>query len=172
MALTVLQATANTTPDPGLGGAAVTTPSNTGHASSSAIAVGAASQTKSCRWSGFPSDPTVNRTAVTLKVTSTRDGSLSDGGVVTSNQFLIEYSLNGGGAWTTIRNETQLNTALGPDTDSVTLPLGQDLTQVMVRDKMFASSVAGESAVMTATVSGIQIEVTTSDAQGQATVIF
>ncbi len=163
MGFTPVQATVNTTPDATIGGLAVTTPSNTGHASSTAVAVGATTQTKSCNWSSFPAAPS-GAVTVTLKVGFTRTGSLSDGGVATSNQFLVEYSTNGGGAWTTLRNDTQV-TSSSSGTDSATLSTSQDLTQVQVRDKLFAGSVGGESASLTATVSGIQIEVVTQDGQ-------
>src|SRR5262245_40723176 len=98
MPLNTINPTANTTPDPS-GGIAVTGNSNTGHSSTTSTASGGTNtQTKSCRWTTFPAVPG-GATAVTLKVDYTRNGTLSDGGLNTSNQLLIEYSINGGSSW-------------------------------------------------------------------------
>src|SRR5215475_3029467 len=60
----------NQTPDPGQGGEAVNSPSNTGHGSTSSSAYrtakGSVSQTKTCLWHSF-SDVPGTKTRVTLK---------------------------------------------------------------------------------------------------------
>src|SRR5262245_28889893 len=74
MPLYAIQATSNTTPDAGQGGLAVTSPSNTGHASSTAAASGILdSQQRTCIWSGFGSVPG-QITAITLKIDHTSSG--------------------------------------------------------------------------------------------------
>ncbi len=169
MALTVRQTTSNTTPDAAQGGVAVTGATNTGHASTIAAVVGAGSQTKSCIWTGFAAAPGGTITSVTLKVDFTRTGALSDGGAGTSNQFRLQYSTNSGGAWTSLRDDTQVETSLS-GTSSVALSTSQNLTTVQVRDLLVAGGVPGEIASVTATVSGIRIEVVTVDALGRAVV--
>jgi hypothetical protein len=162
MATYTYNPTSNTTPDPAQGGVAVTGNTNTGHASTAAIAVDATSQTKSCLWTGFPA-AAGQILSVTLKVDFIQNGTLSDGGAATSNQFRVQYSLNGGGAFSSLRDVTQITSSTS-GTDSLALSVGQDLTQVQVRDKMVATSVAGESATAVATVSNIRIVVVTVDA--------
>lgn len=161
MALVTLNPAANTTPDVAQGGVAVTGNTNTGHASTVASAVGAGSQTKSCIWTGFPAAPGGTITAVTLKVGFTRTGLLSDGGAGTSNRFRLQYSTNSGGAWTSLRDDTLIETPVS-GTDSVSLSTSQNLTTVQVRVLLVASGVPGESASVTATVSDIRIEVVTA----------
>lgn len=164
MALATVNTTANTTPDPGQGGSvAVTGATNTGHASTTASKSGAGSQVKSCIWSGFPSVGG-QIVSVNLKVDWTQDGSLTDGGVSTSNQFEIDYSLNNGSSWNTLKVSTQIQSS-SSGTSTQALSVGQDLTQVKVRDTLTAVGVAGETASVTASVSQIRIEVTTIDPQ-------
>ena len=166
MGFRTINPTANTTPDPGQGGLSVTGATNTGHASTTALAIGATSTTRSCIWSGFPS-AVGQISAVNLKVDFIQDGTLSDGGIATSNGFRIQYSLNGGGAWISLRDVTQI-TSLSNGTDTVALSVNQDLTQVQVRGRLVANSIAGQSASLTATVSGIRLEVSTLDAGANA----
>lgn len=160
MPLYTLQATANQSPDATLGGAAVTTPSNTGHASTTASAIGAATELKTCRWHTFPAFTSV-ASSVTLKITHTSSGTLSGAGV---NAFDLEYTLNGGGVWNTAVSRLNFTAAQGPTVFSVALPLTQDLTQVQVRDALEASGAdPGDAATSTATIASIQIEVVTQD---------
>ena len=169
MALTVRQTTSNTTPDPAQGGNAVTGATNTGHASTTTTQGGVGTASKTCLWTGFAAAPSGTITSVTLKVDWIQNGSLSDGGVSTSNRLVIGYSINGGGAWTSLRDDTQVETSLS-GTSSVALSTSQNLTTVQVRDLLVAGGVPGESASVTATVSGIRIEVVTVDASGRAVV--
>lgn len=165
-ALITLNPTSFTNPDPS-GGLAVTTPSNTGHASTTSTASGGTdSQVKSCRWTAFPAgpSPSARAAAPTLKVDYTRNGTLSDGGINTYNQFLIEYSLNGGSSWTALLNH-EFVTSSSTSTASFTLSISQDLSQVQVRDFLTAQKVGGTSATMVATPSNIRIEVQTADNQ-------
>lgn len=160
---TVVQPGTNTNPDQG-GTSAVSSATNTGHGSTTCNATGVTDHVqRSCRWSAFTSGPAVAvRTSVTLKVSFVRDGTLSDGGIDTFNAFQLEYSLNGGSSWTAIRSD-QFITSSSSGTNSVSLSLSQDLTQVQVRDFLDALKSGGETATLTATVSNIQIEVVTQD---------
>lgn len=153
--------TSNTTPDPGQGGVAVTGATNTGHGSTTASAVGAVTQTKTCIWTTFPSAGGLV-TAITLKVDWTENGSSSDGFTLTTNLFTIEYSLNGGGAWNTLRASADVGSS-SSGTSQVSLSTTQDITQVQVRDLLSASGDVGESANITTSVSLIRLEVVTAD---------
>jgi hypothetical protein len=100
---------------------------------------------------------------VTLKVDHTSSGGLT--GIGANNAFTLEYSINGGGAWTGAVSRTHFTAAQGPTTFSVALSTSQDLTQVRVRDLISTSTVSnGESASCTATIANIKIEVVTIDA--------
>lgn len=154
--------TANQTPDSGQGGAAVTGASNTGHSSTTSSGLNGSGETKTCRWSAFTA-PGGQITSLTLKFTHTSSGSLSNAG---TNQFLVQYTLNGGGAWNTSVNRINFTSSQGPTVVSVSLSTTQDLTQVQVRDLIDAATVdIGDAASATATVSDIQIEIVTTDSQ-------
>jgi hypothetical protein len=163
--------TANETPDTANGIAgdiAVTTPSNTGHASTTSTFGGGSGQVdKSCRWFTFQNLIPGIRTSVKLKVTHTSSGDdVSDppfsGG--NTNQFLLEYSLNGGGGWTPIVNRIDFESSQGPTVAEVTLPLTQDLTQVQVRDLIRAGgNLSVDPVSATATITDIKVEVTVAD---------
>lgn len=155
-----LQPTSNTSPDPGQGGDAVTDPTNTGHGSTTALAVGADTDTKTCLWTTFQSIGG-QILSLTLKVDFEEDGVLSDGGADTSNDFFIEYSLNGGSSWSALRASSQIQ-APNSGTAQVALSTSQDLTQVRVRDSLHANSIGGESATVTATTSSVRIEALTA----------
>lgn len=161
MALTTINTTTPTSPDPAQGGAAVTVAAASGHASTLTAQVGTGSTSKTCHWSGFV-NLAGQKLSVVLKADFSQDGSLSDGGAATSNQFKIEYSLNAGGAWNTLRNATQIQ-ALSTGTDQQSLSVSQDLTQVQVRTAQIASASAGESASLIVTISNIRLEITTQD---------
>lgn len=163
--LTIKQPTSNQSADPGQGGAAVTSPTNTGHASTSTSCGGElCDDFKTCIWTGFQ---TVDGSPIskTLKITHTSNGSLS--GVTASNTFTLEYSLNGGGAWVTAVSRSDFTTSQGPTVFSVALPVGQDLTQVQVRDliRSVTDSLLGHTATASATIADIQIEVVTQDSR-------
>lgn len=163
--------TANETPDTGngiAGDVAVTTPSNTGHASTTALfGGGSGQQVKSCRWFTFQDLFGGIRTSVKLKVTHTSSGNdVSDppfsGG--NTNRFQLQYSLNGGGVWNDIVERIDFEASQGPTVAEVSLPLAQDLSQVQVRDIITAGGVLSLDAVIaTATISDIKIEVTVAD---------
>jgi hypothetical protein len=157
--------TTATTADPGQGGVAVTGAVNTGHASTQSLKSGAGATTKTCMWNGF-SSVAGTITSVILKVDWIQNGSASDGFVGTANQFTIDYSINGGGAWLSLRNVSQIG-ALTSGTSTVTLLTSQNLTQVRVRDALIATGVLGETAEVTATISNIRIEVVTTDPSRQ-----
>lgn len=164
--------TANESPDTtnGIAGdVAVTTPTNTDHASTTSTATGDGnhSQVKSCRWSAFQNLLVGNRTSVKLKVTHTSSGSTTDSFTDTFNQFQLEYSLNGGGSWNSIVNRINFTASQGPTEAVITLPLTQDLTQVQVRDIITAVEsfpAIAQTVTAVATISGIKVEVTVADA--------
>ena len=146
------------TPDPAFGGPAVSSPGPTGHASNTVSSSSLSTSEKSCRWSGFQS-PGVTPTSATLKVDWDRSASLSGSG---TNDFFIEYSLNGGSTWSVLRSESNVSgSAVG--TDSVAIPTNQDFTQVRVRDGFDATGGdVGDpgDASTTVIISGIRIEIT------------
>lgn len=160
--LVVKQPTSNQSPDPGQGGAAVTTPANTGHASTATDCGGeVCDDFKTCIWTAFQSVVSVS-ISKTLKITHTSSGSLS--GITAQNTFTLEYSLNGGSSWLTAVSRSNFTSSAGPTVFSVSLPVGQDLTQVRVRDLIRAvTNALGHTANATATISGIQIEVVIQD---------
>lgn len=152
-ALTV-NPTSNTSPDPGFGGSAVTTPINTGHGSTvTSDGAGApGSVTKSCLWSGFPAN-TRKKINVILKVDWTEDGSLGADG---TSSFLIQYSLNGGSSFTNLLLHSDV-TSSSSGTASIALPNNQDFTQVQVKDRMIAAG-GTTSASITTSISNVRIE--------------
>jgi hypothetical protein len=153
--------TSNQSPDATLGGSAVTTPTNTGHASTTTTASGAGgSAEKSCRWFAFQAvGGTI--TAITLKIDHTSSGTLSGSA---SNSFILDYSLNGGSNWTNAVTRSNFTSSQGPTTFSVGLSAGQDISQVQVRvDYLCDSTEAGDSASITATIANIKLEVTVQD---------
>lgn len=160
MATQVLQPTASQTPDAVLGGDAVTGITNTGHASTSASGADGSSQTKSARWHTFQT-LSAQIIAITLKITHTSNGALTG---VADNTFRLQYTLNGGSSWTTAVERLSFTGSQGPTTFSVGLPATQDISQVQVRDLLDANTAdVGDSASATATISDIQVEVTTLD---------
>jgi hypothetical protein len=161
MPFTTVNPTSNTTPDPGQGGLAVTSPTNTGHALSTAVATDAAdSQQRTCIWSGF-ANVGGRRSSVILKIDHTSTGVKI--GVGASNSFTLDYSVNNGGAWTNAVTRNNMTSSQGPTTFSVALSVGQDLSQVKVRDSMSAATSSnGETANATVTIANIKIEVLTA----------
>lgn len=167
MALITKNPTANQSPDATLGGSAVVSPTNTGHAATNAIISGIDSQLFSCRWFSVQ-DVGGQRKSVTLKVTHLSSGSVSGTG---TNRFTLSYSTNGGSAWTDIVDRVNYTTTQGPTVASVTLAVGQDLTQVQVRDLISATGIdAGDTANAEVTISDIKVEVVTVD-QGVITMM-
>lgn len=162
MATTTKNPTSSTTPDPGQGGNAVTGAANTGHAATTTTQNGSGTASKTCLWTGFDAAPSGTITSITLFVGWTQDGTLSDGGAATSNRFTIGYSTNGGGAWSSLRDVTQIQ-ASSSGVSSVSLSTSQDLTTVQVRDSLEAAASVGEIATVTVTISDIRIEVVTTD---------
>lgn len=167
MPTTIKPTTSFTTPDPGQGGSAVTGGANTGHASTTSTANGDANGglgeniQKTCIWSGVGNVSGIIASQ-TLKITHTSSGSLVGGS--DNNEFLLEYSLNGGGAWNTAVQRLNMTSSQGPTVFSVALSISQDLTQIRVRDLIEATSVGeGNQATASATISDIQVEVVTTE---------
>jgi hypothetical protein len=176
-------------PDPGQAGFGVDSPSNIGHGSTQSSASkagnrGSSGQTKTCLWNSFSNVPGL-KTRVTLKF----DWTLLAGVNVSSENsgtsataiytFKIEYSLDNGSNWTVkVLKSDSISIPSGPDSndrstdtfgsESVDLPNpgAIDITQIRVRDSIFASASVGggagqaeASAGATASVSGIRLEV-------------
>jgi len=157
--------TANQSPDPGQGGDAVITPTNTGHASTTVEGNGdgVTSQTATCKWSSFQSLPGGQILSIKLKFDHSSNGSRVGGG--TANSFNVEYSLDGGSNWTNAVARVNFNTLLN-GAFSVDLSIGQNISQVQVRDQMIATAVlSGSAASVTASVSNIRLEVQKADSQ-------
>jgi PA14 domain len=179
---------ANQTPDPGQGGEAVSSQTNTGHGSTQSAMGrdgirGGASQTKTCLWHSF-SNVSGIKTRVTLKFDWTLNAGLdvwvddSSTGATAEYNFRIEYSLDNGSTWT-VRGgaNDSIHIGGGPGMDgrridtsgseSVDLPNpgAIDITQIRVRDRIFASvdlsgaANASASSDATASVSNIRLEV-------------
>jgi hypothetical protein len=167
----------NQTPDPVLGGEAVSSQSNTGHGStqSSANRVlrnGAASQTRTCLWHSFSAVPGT-KTRVTLKFDWTLNASAlvsvegpGSGGTALYN-FRIEYSLDNGSNWTVgrvVNGSVSIDTS-GSESIDLPNPGAIDITQIRLRDRIFASATvsglghAEASSNATASVSNISLEV-------------
>src|SRR5262245_5196947 len=130
MALTTINPTSNTTPDPVQGGSAVTGNINTGHGST-ITSSGPGTVTKSCIWTTFPATGG-QITSMTLKFDWTEDGAVVVGTGSASNQFRVQYSVNGGGAWTTVFQHDDVTSSTSSNS-SVAITLPQDVTQVQVR---------------------------------------
>lgn len=167
MSIATKNPTAFQSPDPGQGGDAVSTPSNTGHASTTSTGTGSGvnSEQKTCAWSGFQNVGGQIK-SVTLKFEHTSSGTLNGANAV--NNFTVEYHLSGGGVmgWVTAVQRLSFTAAQGPVTFSVPLDITQDLTQVRVRDSILATAtLPGQSATCTATVSNVRIEVELFDSQ-------
>jgi hypothetical protein len=153
--------TANETPDTGQGGSAVTGNINTGHGSTTSLrAAGSGTLNRTCRWSGFAASPSGQIALVILKLDWNEDGAIVADG---TSEFLIQYTINGGGAWVDIINHDNVVSPASSNSQ-VVLSNAQDLTQVQVRDRLQAvSSDAPDSGSITADISNIRIEVTTVD---------
>lgn len=155
--------TSNTTPDAGQGGNAVTGNVNTGHGSTVTAQTALGTATKSCIWTTFPAAGG-QIASITLKFDWTENGTVIVGTGSASNEFRVQYSVNGGGAWTTVFTHTDVTSSTS-SSSSVALSVSQDITQVQVRDRMQASATndASDSASITTTISNIRLEVVTAD---------
>lgn len=160
MSISTLIPTANQTPDPGQGGLAVTGNINTGHGSTIATGpISGVGQTKTCIWTGFAA-VTGQIASIRLLLDWSENGTV---GLDASNSFRIEYSVNGGGAWTSIFVHSNI-TSSNSSSSNVVLPTA-DPTQVQVRDSLSAEGSDSGAASVTASVSNIRLEVTTVDGQ-------
>jgi hypothetical protein len=138
---------------------AVNSPSNTGHAISSADApldeftttTGA-----SCLWFGFPA-VSGGKLSVKLKMDYSSSGARQ---LPSFNSFKLSYSLDGGNSWTDAVSRSAF-TGSQSGAFTLDLPISQDLTQVQVRDILTAGATIESFASATATISNIRIEVDT-----------
>jgi hypothetical protein len=167
---------------------AVTSPSNIGHdnTTSTVSGNGTKSQTKTCLWSTFPDVPGT-KTRVTLKFNWSLDASVF-AEIVTETGFSsaegslnIDYSTDGGSNWTSaILPQSVLVSvsewgsaddglsAGGSESINLPSPGSIDITQIRVRDRIFArikapSIPAGNNtnASVAVIISGISLEVET-----------
>lgn len=153
MADQILQPTSNTTPDPGQGGSAVSTPTNTGHGST--IVSSSGTNLKTCLWTIFQL-PASTPSKIKIKASFSQNGTVT--GPNAGNDFLIEYSLNGGGSWNVLHSASDITSSSSGTVEAV-LTATQDISQVRVRDNLSAFLLNGDSASLTASVSDIQLEV-------------
>lgn len=151
--------TSNQTPDPGQGGLAVSGNTNTGHGSTTASGtLLPSSQTKTCVWAGF-SAVSGQIISARLKFDWSEDG-FANSEEDSSNQFQVEYSVNGGSSWLTALVHVNVVAPSGGSADvAISLPL--DTTQFQVRDRLFAQGSETAVANVTASISSIQLEITT-----------
>src|SRR5262245_44314302 len=91
------------TPDEYWGGDAVYNPSNTGHGDTVVTASGENYDMASCMWQGFQFGG--QALSIVLKVDWSERGNLSG---LSYNEFLLEYSLDGGSNWNIAFDHTQL----------------------------------------------------------------
>lgn len=190
------QPTSNTSPNIG-GTSAVTDAANTGHGATESAATrntdGTTTTTKTCRWSAFQS---VSGTilGITLKLNWEASGSVdaitSDTGDTASADIglTIDYSTDGGSNWTGLVSVgTQASATAGTSdsdtlddsgSESVSISSAISLSQIQVRDRIEAVAVVSEdvaataSADITATISGIQLEVLTADTKHNLIVVL
>jgi len=180
------------TPDPGQGGSAVSGPANTGHGNTSVNVAGStSSDLRTCEWHAFPN---VNGTitSITLKFDWITAGDAyvrtyqpEDSGEAYA-QFNVEYSLNGGSSWTNAvggladayasgeggydsRNFASPGWTTSTTPFSVSIPPSTPISQIRVRDRLFASLIfsgfpdgyARVDAINATRVENIRLEVET-----------
>ena len=140
--------TAYQSPDPGQGGWAINSPSNTGGSASLSITNGSAKET--CKWYGFPS-VSGQIVSARLKMDWSASGSVN-GTMGGGGGFSLAYT--GGSAGASLPSSSQSSSV------DFLMPAGQDLTQVQV--SMSLNGGAGPNTTFSgnASVSNIRIEVT------------
>lgn len=154
--------TVNTAPAPGISSIAHSSMSNTGHGSSIATSLG--EEIRSGRWSSFTAlvkNPTI---ALDLKMTYSYSFTGSSGSVST----LLEYSLNNGSSWISIASHSRVGTdnAAAGSSPSISLTLGQAVSQVMVRETISGVGGEGTNKTVTAVLSNIRLESQTNSPRG------
>lgn len=149
-----LNPTVNTTPDIG-GTSAVTSPSNTGHGSTTCFPSGGNTVERTCRWSAFQS-ASQQPSKITLLVDWTENGAVGGAG---SNAFSIDYSTNNGSSWTGLLAHSNVS-ASNNGTASVSLSPSQNISQIQVRDDLVADRpTTPDTASITCSVSSIRLEI-------------
>src|SRR5215813_3939088 len=176
----------NQTPDPGQGGEAVSSQTNTGHGSETSSAFratkGTSSKTKTCLWHSFPGMPGT-KTRVTLKFDWTLNANISVDGyddfvnATAEYDFRIEYSFDNGSTWTArvgvndsvsidgLNSDGRSINTSGSESVDLPNPGAIDITQIRVRDRISASAALANSpdgsasSITTASVSLIRLEV-------------
>lgn len=165
MAIVTLLPTGNTTPWAAIGGEAVTSPTNQGHASSSCVANdGDPFQNKTCLWGPFPSLP-AGAASVKLKA-SWAYANASHNSPDSENLFQFFYNPTGSSA-VGLQSLFAISDASGSDNQTVeaTISLSQDMSTLFVMDIISATQItAGFTAQIDVTISNIRVEVTTTDA--------
>jgi hypothetical protein len=152
--------TSVTTPDPGQGGLSVTGATVTGHGSTTAAAnLADPFVLKTCKWTGLSNILSGLRISVTLKLNWTEDGFCSPPD--SDNDFGIDYSLDGGSNWITALLHSDV-TSPSSGSLSISLPRGQDISLVQVRDFMDAIRDT-INANITISIDSIRVEVNLAD---------
>jgi len=154
--MAIVQAANHQTPDAGQGGSlAVSSDSNTGHGSTTALSNFGVPQTKSCRWHTFAfSTPSKIR----LQFNWSEDGNIG-GGAPGTNLFRVQYSIDGGSNWTDALSHGPF--IVGPASGSVDIVIpNAPISQIQVRDTLTASSDPSDTCSVTGAISGLQLEVT------------
>lgn len=181
--------TANQTPDPVVGGDAIAGITNTGHPSANAFVFrntnGTTSALKSAIWTALQN---VSGQIKSINLKFSWNGALSvdantldvgDQSDVTVG-FVISYSVNGGGAWTTQVSQAIFANAIDGSSDSdgaspsgsETIPLSisvDAIDQVQVRDSIFSEvtisevSAADGSGSANLQITDIRVEIVLAD---------
>lgn len=152
MAVITRNPTSNTSPDPGLGGAAVSNPINTGHSNTTATL----GQTKSCLWSGLPATILVLAARLKFDWSITAASLAGDG----NNVFQVDYSTNGGSSFS---NALDKQNKSAPESGSVDISLGVvTIANIQIRDLIQSIPNSG-SASITVNISNIRVEVSQLD---------
>jgi hypothetical protein len=178
----IIQATNNQTPDATQGGSAVTGNNNTSHGATNSNCVAGSEDScgvsKTCRWLSFPARPVSKITVqFSWSITGTLTLTGAAPGTTTADAlYRVQYSVDGGSNWTTVLTRSFSRTVSGstPISDSGSVSqniVGLNSGLVQLRDliQVSASSVGdptvSESADLTATISGIQLDITPVDSR-------
>jgi hypothetical protein len=156
--MSTFQATLVQSPDPALGGLAVNSPTVTGHASSQATTPGGGGfQSKTCRWSGFPS---LLCTDIRL-IFDYSYNFVTFVGTQSNCGFDVSYALDGGGNPFTFSAAVAFSGTSGSGTATFSAIISGllDISLIHIRDNINAIMAGvGTPPVTTGQVSNIRLE--------------
>src|SRR5262249_4088316 len=144
-------------PDPGQGPYyAVTSPSNTGHGSTTAYSDDYIYDSpKSCIWTNFqPISAQV--IGITLKFDWTENGVVGTS-YYSYNAWFVQYSIDGGASWVTIFQHNNV-VAANAGSSQITLSANQNISQVQVRTQIAALADTSDTCSLTSSISNIRLE--------------